>query len=130
MSRAPERSESAGSAPAGSTPRQSTDARPTVLFVCEHGSARSAMAAALLQAEMDDEVRVLSAGPDPDPTMNPLAMAALDEAGVAGPAVPPTQLTDTLLRKADLVVSINRGCPPDRRIPATLAGVADTGANG
>jgi chromate transporter len=112
MSRAPERSESAGSTRADPAPRRSTDERPTVLFVCEHGSARSAMAAALLRVEMGDEVRVLSAGPDPDPTMNPLAMAALDEAGVAVPAVPPTQLTDTLLREADLVVSINRDVLP------------------
>jgi chromate transporter len=86
----------------------STVDTPRVLFVCEHGSARSAMAAALLRQELGAEVRVSSAGPDPDPAMNPLAMAALAAAGVAPPAGPPRALTDALTRDADLIVSINR----------------------
>ena len=108
MSRAREPSGPAGSARTCSTPHDTTDDRPTVLFVCQHGSVRSAMAAALLQAEMGDEVQALSAGPAPDPTMNPLAMAALTEVRVAAPGDSPTQLTEALLREADLVISINR----------------------
>ena len=87
---------------------QGTLGRLTVLFVCEHGSARSAMAAALLRKEMDGEVRATSAGPDPDPVMNPLAMEALAQAGVAAPDEPPTALTDALARDADLIIAINR----------------------
>ncbi len=93
-------------------PSSSAATRPgdelTVLFVCAHGSARSAMAAALLRAELPDRVRVLAAGPDPDPALNPAAMAALTEAGITVPAGPPTQLTDALLGDADLVVTINQ----------------------
>lgn len=82
--------------------------RPRVLFVCEHGSARSAMAAALLREEMAGAVEARWAGPGPDPVMNPLAMAALAQAGLAAPEDPPTALTDVLARDADLIVSINR----------------------
>ena len=87
---------------------ESTADTVTVLFVCEHGSARSAMAAALLRDEMAGEIRAISAGPDPDPVMNPLAMAALAQAGVAPPEESPTQLTEALAQDADLIVSINR----------------------
>ena len=91
----------------GADPESTAD-RLTVLFVCEHGSARSAMAAALLRTEMAGEVRAISAGPDPDPVMNPLAMAALVQAGVAAPEEAPTPLTDAMARHADLIVTINR----------------------
>jgi len=66
------------------------------------------MAAALLREELAGDVRVTSAGHDPDPAMSPLAMAALASAGIAPPEEPPTALTDALARDADLVVSINR----------------------
>jgi chromate transporter len=103
--------------PAGATRDGSTANAPRVLFVCEHGSARSAMAAALLRAELGDGVRATSAGPDPDSAMNPLAMAALASAGVPPPAEPPTALTDALAQDADLIVSINRPDPLPFDIP-------------
>ena len=91
--------------------------RPAVLFVCEHGSARSAMAAALLQDEMSDAVRATSAGADPDTAMNPLAMSALREAGVPGPDGTPRALTADAARDADLVITINRDEPLPLDVP-------------
>lgn len=52
-----------------------------VLFVCIHNSARSQMAEALLNATRGDAFEAFSAGFEPG-TLNPLAVAAMQEAGV------------------------------------------------
>jgi len=52
-----------------------------VLFVCVHNSARSQMAEALLKHLAPDHFEVDSAGLDPT-TLNPLAVAAMDEIGI------------------------------------------------
>jgi len=52
-----------------------------VLFVCVHNSARSQMAEALLKHLAPDQFEVDSAGLDPT-TLNPLAVAAMDEIGI------------------------------------------------
>ena len=91
--------------------------RPAVLFVCEHGSARSVMAAALLQREMADGVQATAAGADPDPAMNPMAMTALRDAGVPCVDGTPQAFTTAAARDADLVVSINRDEPLPAEVP-------------
>lgn len=64
----------------------------TVLFVCEHGSAKSVVAAAhfnRLAAERGLGVRAISRGTDPDPEMAPPAVAGLRTDGLQpGDAVP------------------------------------------
>jgi arsenate reductase len=52
-----------------------------VLFVCVHNAARSQMAEALLRHLAPDQFEVDSAGLDPT-TLNPLAVAAMDEIGI------------------------------------------------
>ena len=52
-----------------------------VLFVCIHNSARSQMAAALLNDQFGDTYEAESAGLEPG-ALNPLAVAAMDEMGV------------------------------------------------
>lgn len=52
-----------------------------VLFVCVHNSARSQMAEALLRHLATERFEVDSAGLDPT-TLNPLAVAAMDEIGI------------------------------------------------
>jgi arsenate reductase (thioredoxin) len=57
------------------------DAKPRVLFLCIHNSARSQMAAAYLKQVAGDRFEVESAGIEPG-TLNPLAVAAMGEAGI------------------------------------------------
>ena len=52
-----------------------------VLFVCVHNSARSQMAEAFLKAMAGDRFEAHSAGLEPG-TLNPLAVAAMAEAGI------------------------------------------------
>jgi protein-tyrosine-phosphatase len=60
---------------------------PTVLFVCEHGSAKSVVAAAhfnRLAAQQGVPLHAISRGTDPDPENHPAAVA-----GLAGDALQP-----------------------------------------
>ena len=60
---------------------------PTVLFVCEHGSAKSVVAAAhfnRLTAQQGVTLRAISRGTDPDPENHPAAVA-----GLAGDSLQP-----------------------------------------
>ena len=52
-----------------------------VLFICVHNSARSQMAAALLNQICGDFFQAQSAGLEPG-TLNPLAVGALQEIGI------------------------------------------------
>lgn len=52
-----------------------------LLFLCVANSSRSQMAEGLARARFGERVRVASAGSSPA-TVNPLAIAALDEAGI------------------------------------------------
>lgn len=52
-----------------------------VLFICDHNSARSQMAEALLQAVGGERYEAVSAGFEPG-KLNPLAVAAMSELGI------------------------------------------------
>ncbi|MBF0183896.1 MAG: arsenate reductase ArsC [Magnetococcales bacterium] len=54
-----------------------------VLFLCTHNSARSIMAEALLNHLAAGRVRGYSAGSHPSGTVHPLALAVLQQAGIA-----------------------------------------------
>ena len=58
-----------------------SDPKPRVLFLCIHNSARSQMAAAFLQRLGGERFEVESAGLEPG-RLNPLAVAAMKEAGI------------------------------------------------
>jgi protein-tyrosine-phosphatase/DNA-binding transcriptional ArsR family regulator len=111
---------------------------PDVLFVCVQNAGRSQMASAILRSLAGDRVRVLTAGSEPAPIINPLIVTALDEIGVAVGGEFPKPLTDEVVRGADYVITMGCGdaCPiyPGRRYldwdladPAglTLAGVRE-----
>lgn len=55
--------------------------KPKVLFICVHNSARSQMAAALLNRACGEVFQAESAGLEPG-TLNSLAIEALDEIGI------------------------------------------------
>lgn len=73
-----------------------------VLFVCEHGAAKSVVAAALfnrMAAERGLTVRAVSRGTDLDPCVNPVARAGLAAEGLAWDDAP------TLLAPGDLTAA-------------------------
>jgi len=62
-----------------------TRSAPTIVFVCQHGAAKSAMAAAYwnrLAALRGVSIRATAVGTDPDPEVSPQVAAALLEEGI------------------------------------------------
>ncbi len=95
------------------TSMTSTDARPTVLFVCVHNAGRSQMAAGFLQHLADGRVDVRSAGSQPADQINPIAVEAMAEVGIDVTAGQPKVLTPDAVQAADVVVTMGCGdeCP-------------------
>jgi protein-tyrosine-phosphatase len=87
--------------------------KPTVLFVCVHNAGRSQMAAGYLRALAGDRVEVLSAGSEPKDQINPVAVAAMAEAGIDIAGSIPKILTVDAVRESDVVVTMGCGdaCP-------------------
>jgi arsenate reductase len=91
---------------------QSPASRPqVVLFMCPHGAAKSVMASAYFQKlakERGLNVRVDSAGTDPDPQLSKGVVARLQRDGYAIPVEKPRAATAADMKTADIVVSM--GC--------------------
>jgi len=87
--------------------------QPTVLFVCVHNAGRSQMAAGFLQHLAGDRVDVRSAGSEPKDSINPVAVAAMAEAGIDITAGEPRLLTVDAVQQADVVITMGCGdaCP-------------------
>ena len=84
---------------------------PTILFMCPHGAAKSVLASAYFQRlakERGLNVRVVSAGTDPDPDVAPAVATHLKKQGYEIPIAKPRRATDADMLAADVVVSI--GC--------------------
>jgi arsenate reductase len=83
----------------------------TVLFMCPHGAAKSLMASAYFQRlarERGLNVRVDSAGTEPDPQLSKGVVAHLEKQGYAIPIDRPRAATAADMRGADVVISM--GC--------------------
>ena len=89
------------------------DQPPEVLFVCVHNAGRSQIAAALLEREAGDRVRVLSAGSEPVDQLNPAVVEAMEELGIDISAERPKKLEDGMVRESDVVITMGCGdaCP-------------------
>jgi arsenate-mycothiol transferase len=74
------------------------------LFVCVKNGGKSQMAAGLMRQVAGESVTIRSAGTRAGSSLNALSVEALAELGVDIAALRPTQLTDALVRAADLVV--------------------------
>ena len=93
---------------------------PTILFMCPHGAAKSVLASAYFQRaarERGLNVRVITAGTDPDPAVAPKVAQHLKAQGYDVPIATPRRVTADDLAAADVVVSIGcdvKGLPPPR----------------
>ena len=90
-----------------------TDEPVSILFVCVHNAGRSQMAAGFSRAIGGDSVRVLSAGSEPGDRINPVAVAAMAEAGIDIAGAQPQVLTPDDVRASDVVITMGCGdaCP-------------------
>jgi arsenate reductase (thioredoxin) len=73
---------------------------PTIVFVCEHGAAKSVIAAAYfnkLAKETDSDLRAIARGTHPDPELSPKAITGLREDDLI-----PTELVPQKLSLADI----------------------------
>lgn len=93
--------------------------KPVVLFVCVHNAGRSQIAAGFLERLAGDRVTAVSAGSEPAPAINPVAVAAMAEKGIDLSATKPQVLRDAAVENADVVITMGCGdsCPlyPGRR---------------
>ena len=87
--------------------------KPRVLFVCVHNAGRSQMAAGFLRAVAGDRIDVFSAGSEPADQINPVAVAAMAEAGIDITNATPRILTTESVRDSDVVITMGCGdaCP-------------------
>ena len=84
---------------------------PVVLFMCPHGAAKSLLASAYFQRlakERGLNVRVESAGTDPDPQLAPAVVGHLQKQGYPIPIDKPRKATAADMSSADVVISM--GC--------------------
>lgn len=91
------------------------DASRTVVFVCEHGSAKSVVAAAhfnRLAAERGLDFRAVSRGTVPDPELSPAAIAGLKQDGLVAGEPAPVKLRAADLEGAEKVIAFNE-LPPE-----------------
>lgn len=97
----------------------------SVLFMCPHGAAKSVLASAYFERyakERGLNVRVLSAGTDPDPQVAPAVAAHLSKNGFTVPTAKPRRATAADFAAVDLVISI--GCDA-KDLPARHASLLD-----
>src|SRR5215204_2657114 len=82
-----------------------------ILFMCPHGAAKSVLASTYFQRlarERGLNVRVTTAGTEPDAQIGPAVASHLAGQGYDVPAAAPRQVTAEDLARADLVISL--GC--------------------
>ncbi|MFL4479192.1 arsenate reductase ArsC [Paeniglutamicibacter sp. ORCA_105] len=90
-----------------------TATKPSVLFVCVHNAGRSQMAAAFLSNLSAGQIEVRSAGSQPADSVNPAAVAAMNEVGIDMSAEVPKILTTEAVKESDVVITMGCGdtCP-------------------
>lgn len=90
---------------------------PTILYVCEHNSARSQFAAALTENLAGDHVHVRAAGAHPAGGVNPLVAQVMQERGIELKHAFPTGKPWNYEDAADVVVQMGAQLPhfPGRR---------------
>jgi arsenate reductase (thioredoxin) len=79
-----------------------------IVFVCEHGAAKSIVAAAYfnqLAREAGLDLRAIARGTNPDYELSPLAIKGLSEAGLTPTESSPQKLTEADMQSAQRVIT-------------------------
>lgn len=75
-----------------------------MLFVCVKNGGKSQLAAGLMKHEAGNAVEVLSAGTNPGPALNTLAVDVLHDLGIDMSGEKPKALTEQTMKEVSLVV--------------------------
>lgn len=92
-----------------------SDAKPTVVFVCEHGSAKSVIAASEFERiakEQGLEVKILARGANPDAEIPKLVRDGLKADGYDVGTMKPTKVSEKDLKGATKIVSFGPDLKP------------------
>lgn len=84
------------------------NSNPTIVFICEHGAAKSIVAAAYFNQfanELGLELQAIARGTNPDATLSPQAVKGLSEDNLAPAESVPQKLTETDLQSAQRVIT-------------------------
>ena len=85
----------------------------TVLFVCVHNAGRSQMAEAFVNAAGSAALHAETAGTLGAGSLNPMAVAVMEELGITMVHHIAKQLTSGMVKRADIVVSMGCGVDAD-----------------
>ncbi len=90
-----------------------TEARPTVLFLCVHNAGRSQMAMGFFARYAGDAAVAWSGGSEPGGSVETEAVAAMAERGIDISSEFPKPWTDEVIQAADVVITMGCGdaCP-------------------
>src|SRR5262245_46226101 len=77
-----------------------------VLVLCTGNSARSQMAEALINARLGDSWQAFSAGTQPAERVNPYALTALAEMGIAAEDLYPKPISTFIGQSFDLIITV------------------------
>jgi protein-tyrosine-phosphatase len=90
-----------------------SDGKPTVLFLCTHNAGRSQMALGYFTHYAGHGAVAWSGGSEPAHEINPAAIAAMAEEGIDITGEYPKPWTDEIVRAADVVITMGCGdtCP-------------------
>ncbi len=97
--------------------------KKTVLILCTGNSCRSQMAEALVNYDLGEQVRAISAGTKPQPTVADGAIAALQSLGIPTDGLYPKDIDAIIDQHIDLVITVcdnaKEACPVfPRAIPS------------
>ena len=101
-----------------------TEKTPTILFVCEHGAAKSVIAAAhfnKLAQERGLKYRAVFRGTHPDPTLAPAAVKGLQEDGFKTQGWKPTLVTKKDMEAAAEIVTLGCALPEKDAVAGKVA---------
>ncbi len=92
----------------GQTQGKQVDQTPVVIFVCEHGAAKSILSAALfnkLAGERKLNLRAIARGTNPDPEISPKVARGLQADGLAASESSPKKISKADLKSARRVIT-------------------------
>ena len=92
---------------------------PTVLFVCEHGAAKSLIAAAYFDKLAKNQRlphRAAFRGVNPDSALNPIAKRGLEQDGLDVSGSKPALVTQKDVKEASRIITLGCSLPPGTHV--------------